>query len=207
MAKPLDEHTAHRLRSEAAAFFARRCHDRTLVDDLTQQCLTQLLRGLPHLRRPAALRPWLQRIAANVWNDHLRAARGERNRALSVMAALEELGAPPPSYSPEQAYRTRATHDCLRAAIDQLPAEMRGVLALCEYADLPLTEAAARLGCSPTAAKVRLHRARRRLADVCRAQCVSDVASDGTCLCEPQQGERLMKRYGAGRHDDRTRRA
>jgi RNA polymerase sigma-70 factor (ECF subfamily) len=205
MAEPLDEPTTRRLRATAAAFFARRCRDRTVADDLTQQCLTQLVHGLPHLREAAALEPWLRRIAANVWYDHLRAARAERDRGFSVTTALEELGAPVPSSSPEHAYRTRATHDCLDAAIDELPAEMRRVLVLHEYADMPLGEVAAVVGCSPAAAKVRLHRARRRLAEVCRTQCVSDVAPDGTRLCEPQ--EKAAPNRTAVRHLTHTRRA
>jgi len=52
----------------------------------------------------------------------------------------------------------------VRAVLESLSQMDQEVLRLTEWEQLDLTEAAAALGCSRTAAKVRLHRARRRFA-------------------------------------------
>jgi RNA polymerase sigma-70 factor (ECF subfamily) len=48
-------------------------------------------------------------------------------------------------------------------ALGRLSEGDREVVLLCAWEGLSIEEAATALGCSPTAAKVRLHRARRRL--------------------------------------------
>lgn len=49
--------------------------------------------------------------------------------------------------------------DALAAALDALAPHQREVLVLCRYHDLPFTEVAEILGCTPGAARARAHRA------------------------------------------------
>jgi hypothetical protein len=51
---------------------------------------------------------------------------------------------------------------------------------------MPLEQIAAALGCSTATARVRLHRARRRLSEVCRADCACEPATDGPPVCTPK---------------------
>lgn len=188
----LDGETAARLRADLVAFFSRRTRDRAFAEDLTQQAVLQVLRGLPRFRGAASLRTWALRIAANLWRDHLRRqaaspierAAGEVDNEPAV-STLATLGRRPPALA-EEAHDRRATHDCLLTAVRELPVEARRILLLHDFGDMPLAEAAAALGCSAGAAKVRLHRARRRLAEGCRAGCVSEAGSDGSLLCTPK---------------------
>lgn len=55
--------------------------------------------------------------------------------------------------------------DLLRA-VGQLPAQQRAAVVLFYYEDRPVSEIVDLLGCTESAAKVWLHRARRRLADL-----------------------------------------
>jgi len=78
----------------------------------------------------------------------------------------------------------------LRAtAARRLPLAEREIILLHDFAAISLERAAASLGCARGAAKVRLHRARRRLAELCRAECTSDEGPDGTTLCSPTTRE------------------
>jgi RNA polymerase sigma-70 factor (ECF subfamily) len=54
----------------------------------------------------------------------------------------------------------------ISAALDELPAKLRSVVVLKDVYGLPHEEIADELGITVSAAKVRLHRARRKLRDV-----------------------------------------
>jgi len=189
----LDGNAAERLRADLVAFLARRTRDAALAEDLAQQALLRVLGGLPRFRGAAALRTWARRIAVNVWRDHLRhqaaspterAARGEE---FSLAALLDAVGPSAPAAPVEETLDREATHDCLLGAVRQLPLDARRVLLLHDFGDMSLEQAAAALGCSVGAAKVRLHRARRRLAECCRAECVGETADGGALLCTPKR--------------------
>ncbi len=67
---------------------------------------------------------------------------------------------PSPTRKPEP---TQPSREQLEAALVLLPQRLRAVVVLRDVYDLPHEAIAAELGISTTAAKVRLHRARRRL--------------------------------------------
>jgi RNA polymerase sigma-70 factor (ECF subfamily) len=189
----LDGKAAERLRADLVAFLARRTGDPVLAQDLAQETLVHVLRGLPRFRGAAALRTWARRIALNVWRDHLRdrtaspVERATQGDQFSVDALLDSLGPTAPALRAEDVHDRRATHDCLLDAVRKLPLAARRLILLHDFGEMPLEQAAAVLGCSVGTAKVRLHRARRRLAETCRAVCVSEVGLDGTTLCTPKR--------------------
>ena len=191
-----ERRTVERLRADLVAFLRRRTHDPALAEDLAQQALLQLLAGLPRFRGAAALRTWARRIAANVWRDHLRrkaidpTVQAARGGPVSITAVLDAVGPSAPT-PPAETLDRDGTHRCLLRAARALPLDARRIVLLHDFGDMPLDQAAAMLGCSPGAAKVRLHRARRRLAERCRAECSPEIGSDGTLLCTPKpEGQR-----------------
>jgi RNA polymerase sigma-70 factor (ECF subfamily) len=198
-AAALDPETAAALRQELARWLARRTGDDALADDLAQEAFVHLLRGLPRYRGAATLRTWARRIALNVWRDHLRrtAARPEGHVGLSVSALLDALEPPVQPDRVEMAHDQHVTHECLLEATRQVPPGPRRVLLLHDFGDMPLEQIAAALGCSTATARVRLHRARRRLGEVCRAECACEPATDGTPVCEPRRPKRSSKARGA----------
>lgn len=70
--------------------------------------------------------------------------------------------APEPSHSPVDSARVID----VRNAILQLPATQRASVVLFYYRDLPMAEVASALGCKESTAKVHLHQARKRLAEL-----------------------------------------
>lgn len=130
--------------------------------DLTQDVFVQVYRALPKFRHGARFATWLYRIAANRAVD---AARGSRRwRFLPI---LED--APPRAHEtivdPEQVAIRGSEQQAIQQILMQCPLGHREVLALRYYRELSLEEMAEILGCSLSAAKVRLHRARKVFKD------------------------------------------
>jgi RNA polymerase sigma-70 factor, ECF subfamily len=194
----LDPETAAALRKDVVRWLARRAGDAALADDLAQEAFVHLLRGLPRFRGAASLTTWARRIALNVWRDHLRrtATRPEGHVEVSVSALLDALEPPVQPDPVEAAHDHQVTHECLFAATRQVPPGPRRVLLLHDFGVMPLEEVAAALGCSTAAARVRLHRARRRLREVCRADCAYESATDGTRVCAPKGPKHSSKARG-----------
>lgn len=191
-AAELDGQAAERLRAHLVGFLARRTGDPVLAQDLAQETLVHVLRGLPRFRGAATLRTWARRIALNVWRDHLRGraanpvGRVAPGDKFSVAELLDSLGPAAPVLRAEDVHDRRATHACLLDAVRKLPVAARRLILLHDFGEMPLEQAATLLGCSVATAKVRLHRARRRVAETCRAECVSEAGLDGTTLCTPK---------------------
>jgi RNA polymerase sigma-70 factor, ECF subfamily len=99
--------------------------------------------------------PWMLAVARRVWLNH---ERRERRYGAVVRRLPAPPPAPPPG-EPEAVERIRAVRGAL-AALD--PGDQE-ILRLVAWDGLTPTQAAQVLGCTPVAARVRLHRARRRL--------------------------------------------
>jgi RNA polymerase sigma-70 factor (ECF subfamily) len=189
----LDSETAESVRKDLVRLLVRRTGDTELAADLAQEALVHLVQGLPRYRGAAALRSWARRIALNVWRDYLRrtAVRPEGHLTVSVSALLDALD--PNSQeagAAENAQDQRATHACLLEATRRLPLDSRRVLLLHDFGEMPLEQIAAVLDCSMGTARVRLHRARKRLAELCRADCTCEPGADGAPVCAPKEPSR-----------------
>jgi RNA polymerase sigma factor (sigma-70 family) len=103
-------------------------------------------------------RLWLYGVARRVLANH---RRGERRRVVLADRLRAELTA---GYRPAQYTGELAE---FAAAFRSLPEADRELLALVGWEGLDGGQAAAVLGCSRNALRIRLHRARRRLADAC----------------------------------------
>ncbi len=122
--------------------------------DVVQDVWLRVLRGLPGLRDPLRLRPWLFGIARRVLMDRLRA----------------QYAAPPPSEVDPEALPTEgpageleADAAALQTGLDCLPVVEREVLTLFYLHELSLAEVAELLAVPVGTVKSRLHRARRML--------------------------------------------
>jgi len=100
---------------------------------------------------PADAKPWLLGVARRVLANQRRAA----GRRASLMARTREDAARPAPEPPEAPSVLRA--------LDRVSARDREILLLIAWDGLSIEEAAHALGCSRGAAKVRFHRAKRRL--------------------------------------------
>lgn len=128
--------------------------------DLSQEVFVQVYRSLPKFRRGARFATWLYRIAVNRAVD---AARGSRRwRFLPILDVPSVMDREAPAeMEPERAYVRGEEKDAIQKVLMQCPLNHRDVLVLRYYRGLSIEEIAETLTCSVSAAKVRLHRARR----------------------------------------------
>lgn len=154
-----DTHADRRARFEALweahhrfvlAFALRRTHEDRAAD-VAEETFAAAWRRLDEA--PADARPWLAGIARGVLANERRAEG--RRRALGL-----KLGGMRQPVAPDPADRLDLTEG---RAFRRLSAADRDLLALVAWDGLTAPQAAATLGCSETALRVRLHRARGRL--------------------------------------------
>jgi len=131
--------------------------------DVVQDAYLRAFKGLRKFRGEASFQTWLHRITVNCAASHL------ERRARSAHDLLDELTDPgrlvdaTRERDPEAVASNADDRDRLVEALAELPDQLRLVVVLRDVYDLPHKEIARQLGISQTAAKVRLHRARRKL--------------------------------------------
>ena len=128
------------------------------AQDVVQEAYERAYKGLKRYRGDAKFTTWMYRITANCAKNQL--VKGSRNRHETMEEVIEVSDDRP---GPEARLGTADDRRALNAALQSLPADMRAVVVLRDVYDLPHEAIAAELGISEGAAKVRLHRARRKL--------------------------------------------
>lgn len=130
------------------------------ASDVTQETYMRAYRGLRRFRGDAQFTTWLYRITANCATTQLGKRTKFRHAELTDDHPVVEhrTEADPVAASDNVALRAELTR-----ALRALPPKLRAVVVLRDIYDLPHESIAAELGISESAAKVRLHRARRKL--------------------------------------------
>ncbi len=135
--------------------------DPHLAADVAQETLIRAWKALPKFRGDAALSTWLHRITVNTAWTHKKRARRHSGYSLDEVA---DTAAPMTVDHPEMAGEIQELRGRLRQALDTLPEAQRQVVVMKDVYDWSHAEIAEAMGISVSAAKVRLHRARARLA-------------------------------------------
>lgn len=130
--------------------------------DVTQEVFLLVYRALNRFRRGSRFATWLYRIALNRALDAARAAK--RRKWLPWETVMDRRSAP--ETDPATQDDQRDLTSVINRVLENMPEEPRKVLTLRYFSDLTVEEIAEVLGCSVPAAKVRLHRARRKFKDV-----------------------------------------
>ncbi len=146
------------------------------AEDLTQEVLIKISRGLATFRGESQLSTWIYRIAANTALDRLRDPSFRPGEALGLsdgsagsegqVADIEVKGP-----SVEQQVCRQERFECYRGFIQDLPPHYRAVVALSELEQLAAAEIADLLGLSLDVVKIRLHRGRERLLRELKSHC------------------------------------
>jgi RNA polymerase sigma-70 factor, ECF subfamily len=144
------------------AFFARRCGEPQVVADLTSETFVQAIGSLASFDpRRGGARAWLFGVARHVYARHCeRAANG--SNALAALAGHRELEEDEVEDLAARIDDQRAGRELL-TRLTELPELERAALELVDLDGLAPREAAAALGISRGALRVRLFRARTRL--------------------------------------------
>lgn len=122
------------------------------VDDLVQEVVARALRFRGSFDDRRALRPWLAKIALNVYLDH----RARRLREGPVEAPADRASEPDTSLE---------ERELVAALLAKLPPVERDVLVRFHQGGESVREIAGALGLPEGTVKSHLHRARKRLAE------------------------------------------
>ncbi|MGH9054880.1 MAG: RNA polymerase sigma factor [Acidimicrobiales bacterium] len=142
--------------------------------DVVQDAYLRAYRGLRRFRGDAQFTTWLYRITANCSANLLAKRVRSRTEVLADDAPVADTRA---EHDPEQ--RATGEHERARVAraLAVLPWRLRQVIVLRDIYDLSHDSIATELGISEAAAKVRLHRARRRLKELLSADAEEEVGA------------------------------
>jgi RNA polymerase sigma-70 factor (ECF subfamily) len=169
------EELLRRYAQELYNYLRRYLGDPTLADDAFQQTFLQVhvKKSLYDPTRP--LRPWLYAIATNQAIDLLRGQR--RHQAASLDAELTDNDGNGVSFAaslskdepdPTVELQLEEHKEWLRAALEQLPAQLKAVVLMAYYQGLKQREIAEALNIPVGTVKSRLHAAVQRLAEMWR---------------------------------------
>ena len=122
--------------------------------DAVQEAFTKAWRDLRSLRDPDQFDAWLHRLLVHACYDEL---RRRRSRPIEVeITPIHDVDVP-------DSQAAMADRDVLERALRRLDPDLRTIVVLFYYLDLPMPEVAQALGVPLGTAKSRLHRARHEL--------------------------------------------
>jgi len=161
------------LEADLRRSFRRKGLPEPVVDDLVQDAAVRLVKGLPTLRDPDRLGPYVGRVVRSVWTDHLRRKKPDPTEA-------DDL-----AHDPDPIDLSAEVASWLPMLIDTLPDADRDLLRLVELQGVSQQEAARRLGLSPSGARTRVQRARKRLRGALEACCTVEREGARVVHVEP----------------------
>lgn len=163
--------------ADVLAFSLRRVSGRETAEDMVAETFAVAWRRRDRIPEPAL--PWLYAVALRVIANQYRS--GRRRRDLDARLA-HEAGVGVPSSDPTEAIGRR---DAFSAAFAALAEGEREVLRLTAWEGLSTAEAAGVLGCSAGAFRVRLHRARRKLAK--QLEAAGHISNESAATTKPAE--------------------
>ncbi len=128
--------------------------------DVVQEAYLRAFKSIRRFRGDSAFSTWMYRITANCASTYLSRRGRARHVELDDDVPLADAR---PEGNPEAMAGASLERERVSRAVQSLPPRLRAVVVLRDVYDLPHEAIAAELGISETAAKVRLHRARRKL--------------------------------------------
>ena len=142
-------------------YLLRASRDPGRADDLLQQTMLQIHRARGRFIVGAEVLPWAFAIARRLFIDSIRRRKGERRtisletggpEASAVEVAADQHGA-------DELIDSQRLGRALEAELERLPESHRAAFELIKNDGLSIREAAEVLGATPTAVKLRAHRA------------------------------------------------
>jgi RNA polymerase sigma-70 factor (ECF subfamily) len=142
--------------------------------DVVQSAYLSAFRAIGQFEGSAQLSTWLHRIVVNTALMRLRSRRRKPEESIeALLPAFQADGHYVEWFSSwdvpaDRLLERKETRRAVRVAIEQLPETYRTVLVLRDIEELSTQEAAEVLDITPSAVKVRLHRARQALLTLLR---------------------------------------
>lgn len=142
--------------------------------EATQEAYVKVWRGLGGWRGEAQFSTWLYRVASNTAISRHRSRKRRRTHEThSDDSSMEKIAGP---FSVEDVAGARVELAALESALASLPEIYRDAIVLRDVYGYSIEEIAAQLKVTETAAKVRIHRGRKKLKEI-----VYSGANDEVC--------------------------
>jgi RNA polymerase sigma-70 factor (ECF subfamily) len=145
-------------------FLCRMVGNEDDANDLAQETFVRVFKSAKSFRANEKFSTWLFTIAANLARNHFRWRSRHPNISLDAENpdTGQSIGSTLPANSPAPGEAALAD-ECaaaIRAAVKNLPDDLREAVVLCEWEERSVAEAAAILESTPKAVESRLYRAR-----------------------------------------------
>jgi RNA polymerase sigma-70 factor (ECF subfamily) len=161
-------------------YLERHVGDRAVAEDLWQETLVRMTKGLPSFAGRSSIKTWAFSIASRVAADYFRHP-GRKTRIVELDEAAELVDS-------DRAIDERLVVDemnaCVRKVIDGLPDAYREALILHDLEGLSAEQTAEVCDCSVASAKIRIHRARQRLREALKEVCEFYRDPDSVLRCD-----------------------
>jgi RNA polymerase sigma-70 factor (ECF subfamily) len=137
--------------------------------DALQEAFLQAFRALPRFEGSSRISTWLHRIVVNAALMKIRSKKARPEDSIEpLLPTFQEDGHATVEFrawdgGAEELLQRTETRRLVHACIDRLPATYRTILILRDIEEMDTAEVAAKLGITPNAVKIRLHRARQAL--------------------------------------------
>lgn len=181
---PVEERSFEQIAAELSPallrYLRRYAGEQAIADDLLQETLIRMARGLPGFAGRASLKTWAFAIATRVAADHFRKP-DSRMRIVEMDEAEQVADAVGPV---DERIVVDEMNACVRQVIDGLPEAYRAALVLHDLEELTAEQVAGICNCSVATAKIRIHRARGRLRQALQQQCSFYRDGDEVFRCE-----------------------
>lgn len=164
----------------------------TEAEDLAQEVFVKVNRGLAEFRDEAHVNTWVYKIATNAALDRLRSPSFKTVEPVEDIE-LVSLQVGPKGPTAEQQAIKEEMGACVRGMVDRLPATYRTAIVLSQLEGFKDSEVAEILGVKLSAAKITLHRARKRLKKVLSENCVFYHNEENELACDRMPGNKLTE--------------
>jgi RNA polymerase sigma-70 factor (ECF subfamily) len=155
------------------------------AEDVAQDTMVRINRGLATFKGDSSLATWIYRIATNAAFDYQKSASFRRN------SSCESIGGghfqePQSKYrSPDEVVTEEEMRTCIRRFLNALTEKNRVALILSEFEMLSSREIAGILGISYESAKMRVFRSRSAFRKLLSHRCHLYRDTDFNLACEP----------------------
>lgn len=176
-------------------FLSRLSRDRSLAEDLTQETFLRLHRARGLYRPGAPVMPWAYTIARRLFLDAVRGRRHETVSPSITGGAAAEASAPGPSA--EELLANVELAAAVDDALARLPEAQASAFRLLKGEGLSVAEAAAVMGTTKGAVKLRAHRAYEALRGMLASHFSAATRRTGAEDLDSERAARTAGRTGS----------
>lgn len=177
---PAFEDIARDLAQPILCYLERYVGDRAVAEDLQQETLLRVHKGLSSFANRSSIKTWVFSIASRVAADYFRQP-GRRTRLVELDETAELIDS---DRAIDEQLVVDEMNGCVRQVIDSLSDAYRAALILHDLEGFSAEQTAEICDCSVASAKIRIHRARLRLKEALKTQCELYRDPDNVFRCD-----------------------